>query len=84
MVRKAVDDIETPTMKRKNGKTRSVGVYPFHCGCNSGQYVALPSPLLFTRIIPAIVTPRKKSSDCRRSADAKPLFAPLQPRGLYA
>ena len=28
--------IETPTMKRKNGKIRSVGVQPFHVACRSG------------------------------------------------
>ena len=29
--------IETPTMNRKNGKTRSVGVQPCHSACSSGQ-----------------------------------------------
>ena len=29
--------IETPTMNRKNGKMRSVGVQPFHSACASGQ-----------------------------------------------
>ena len=28
--------IDTPTMKRKNGKMRSVGVQPFHSACSSG------------------------------------------------
>ena len=28
---------DTPTMKRKNGKIRSVGVQPCHGACNSGQ-----------------------------------------------
>jgi hypothetical protein len=28
---------ETPTMKRKNGKMRSVGVQPFHSACSRGQ-----------------------------------------------
>ena len=28
--------IETPTMKRKNGKIRSVGVQPFHSACSNG------------------------------------------------
>ena len=27
----------TPTMKRKNGKIRSVGVQPSHAACSSGQ-----------------------------------------------
>ena len=29
--------IDTPTMNRKNGKIRSVGVQPFHSACSSGQ-----------------------------------------------
>ena len=28
--------IETPTMKRKNGKMRSVGVQPCHSACVNG------------------------------------------------
>jgi hypothetical protein len=28
--------VVTPTMKRKNGKMRSVGVQPFHGACSSG------------------------------------------------
>jgi hypothetical protein len=28
--------IETPTTKRKNGKTMSVGVHPCHSACRSG------------------------------------------------
>ena len=28
--------IDTPTMKRKKGKIRSVGVQPFHLACRSG------------------------------------------------
>ncbi len=28
--------IDTPTMNRKNGNTRSVGVQPCHSECNSG------------------------------------------------
>ncbi len=28
--------VATPTMKRKNGNTRSVGVHPFHSACSSG------------------------------------------------
>ena len=28
--------IDTPTMNRKNGKMRSVGVHPFHVACSSG------------------------------------------------
>jgi len=33
--RESVSD--TPTMKRKNGKMRSVGVQPFHSAWSSGQ-----------------------------------------------
>ncbi len=29
--------IDVPTMNRKNGKMRSVGVQPFHSACRSGQ-----------------------------------------------
>ena len=29
-------DVVMPTMKRKNGKIRSVGVHPFHGACSSG------------------------------------------------
>jgi hypothetical protein len=29
--------IATPTMNRKNGKTRSVGVHPFQSACSKGQ-----------------------------------------------
>ena len=28
--------IATPTMNRKNGKMRSVGVHPFHAACSRG------------------------------------------------
>src|SRR3954470_11371856 len=55
------------TMKRKNGKIRSVGVQPFHSACSSGGKIALQLPGLFTNSIPAIVMPRKTSSDRRRS-----------------
>src|ERR1044072_7557806 len=58
--------IETPTMKRKNGKTRSVGVQPLHAACSSGQQMCSHDPGLFTRIIPAIVIPRNTSSETRR------------------
>src|SRR5437763_15222359 len=53
--------METPTMKTKKGNTKSVGVQPFHFACSSGQYTCSPSPPLFTRIITAIVMPRKTS-----------------------
>ena len=58
--------IETPTMKRKNGKMRSVGVQPCQAACSSGQYTFPQSPGLLTMTIPAIVSPRKTSSDTRR------------------
>ena len=29
-------EIETPTINKKNGKTRSVGVAPFHSACLNG------------------------------------------------
>src|SRR5262249_11776975 len=58
--------IATPTMKRKNGKTRSVGVQPFHCACCSGQYALGSSPALLTRIIAAIVAPRNTSRETKR------------------
>jgi hypothetical protein len=29
-------EIETPTINKKNGKTKSVGVAPFHSACRSG------------------------------------------------
>ncbi len=36
-MREANDSVmETPTMKRKKGKIRSVGVQPFHSACSSG------------------------------------------------
>src|SRR5579884_578813 len=61
--------IETPTMNRKKGKMRSVGVQPFHFACSSGQYVCWPSPELLTRIIAAIVIPRNTSSEVSRVLD---------------
>src|SRR3979490_584135 len=61
--------IATPTINRKKGKTRSVGVHPFHWACLSGQYELGSSPALLTRIIPAMVAPRNKSSDIKRELD---------------
>ena len=61
---------DTPTIKRKNGKIRSVGVQPFHAACSSGQYVCFPSPELLTRIMAAIVIPRNTSRDVRRAVVA--------------
>src|SRR5262245_12997768 len=55
-------------MKRKNGKTRSVGVHPCHGAWRSAPYcVASPhAPGLLTTIIAAIVRPRKTSRERRR------------------
>src|SRR5450755_448727 len=56
---------DTPTIKRKNGKIRSVGVQPFQSECFSGAK-AKSFPGLFTRIMAAMVAPRKTSSEYRR------------------
>jgi hypothetical protein len=56
-----------PTMKRKNGKMRSVGVQPCHLACCSGGKIALQLPGSLTRSIPATVRPRKMSRDSNRS-----------------
>ena len=50
----------------KKGKTRSVGVRPFHWACFRGAYACPQEPGLLTRIIPAIVMPRITSSANRR------------------
>jgi hypothetical protein len=50
-----------PTINRKNGKTRSVGVQPAHAACLRGGNILLQEPGLLTRIIPAIVIPLKTS-----------------------
>src|SRR5271165_3031127 len=56
---------DTPTIKRKNGKIRSVGVQPFQSECfNGAKGKSLPG--LFTRIMAAMVPPRKTSSENRR------------------
>src|ERR1700735_4054796 len=57
--------VVTPTRKRKVGKTRSVGVQPFHAECSKGQY-AWP-PLLLTMIMKAMVMPRSTSRDSIRA-----------------
>ncbi|MCX5832365.1 MAG: hypothetical protein NT140_10870 [Deltaproteobacteria bacterium] len=36
--------IEVPTMKRKEGNTRSVGVKPCHAAWRNGQYMPLNIP----------------------------------------
>src|SRR3569833_2850750 len=59
--------VVTPTMKRKNGKIRSVGVQPNHGACSSGSEIDVQLPGLFTRSMPATVIPRNTSSDRSRS-----------------
>ena len=51
-----------PTAKRKEGKTRSVGVNPCQFACKSGEKVVAPFPGVFTMIMKQIVRPRKTSS----------------------
>jgi hypothetical protein len=51
----------TPTMKRKKGKTRSVGVHPLQDACLRGGNTLLQEPGLLTNIIPAIVIPLSTS-----------------------
>src|SRR5579871_3432300 len=60
--------IDTPTMNRNDGKTRSVAVQPSQGACFSGSYTACHDPGLLTRIIPASVIPRKASSESSRPA----------------
>src|SRR5262245_16051451 len=71
--------IDTPTMNRKNGKTRSVGVQPCHSACWSGGYTYRHDPGLFTSTMPATVAPRNTSSERSRGAAAgalRPAAAP--------
>src|SRR5262245_30207692 len=56
----------TPTMNRKNGKMRSVGVQPCHSACRSGGYTARHVPGLLTSTIAATVSPRNASSETSR------------------
>jgi hypothetical protein len=55
--------IELPTIIKKKGKIRSVGVKPCHFACNKGGNTALQVPGVFTKIINATVKPLKKSTD---------------------
>ena len=50
-----------PTMNRKKGKTRSVGVQPLHAACFKGEKTLPQDPGLLTKIIPAIVMPLSTS-----------------------
>src|ERR1700679_2696664 len=56
---------ETPTTKTKVGKTRSVGVRPFHVAWFIKRHEPGP-PLLFTMIMKAMVMPRTTSREIRR------------------
>ena len=62
-------DIAQPTMNRKKGNTKSVGVQPCHSACSSGGYTCFQLPGLFTRIIEAIAIPRKTSRDFKRMGE---------------
>src|SRR3954469_312099 len=52
-------------MNTNQGNSRSANVHPDQYSCISGGKTADQSPGLLTRIIAAIVTPRKTSSDSR-------------------
>src|ERR1700693_4531949 len=60
--------IATPTMNRKKGKIRSVGVQPCQSACRSGAYTARHVPGLLTSTIAATVNPRNTSSERSRRA----------------
>ena len=55
-------NIAEPIIKRKKGKTKSVGVAPCHSACNKGAYTCDHVPGVLTKIIKAIVMPLKASS----------------------
>jgi hypothetical protein len=55
--------IATPDIKRKEGKTRSVGVHPCHEACLRGANTWLQVPGVFTIIMKATVMPLNTSSD---------------------
>ena len=56
-------NIETPMINIKKGKTKSVGVNPFHSAWRNGAYTYFQEPGLFTMIMPAMVSPRITSSE---------------------
>ena len=58
--------METPTINRKKGKTKSVGVQPSQGGCRKGGKTWFQVPGVFTKIIRAIVIPRKASKAVNR------------------
>lgn len=81
---------EVPITNRNVGKTRSVGVQPFQSECLSGQYAYLPP--LFTRIMNAIVIPRRTSSETNRfvvvsagcSTETDAIYLPVSKRKRLA
>ena len=55
--------METPTIKRKKGKTKSVGVAPCHSACSKGAYTCDQLPGSLTIIIPTYKKePEKKKA----------------------
>ena len=58
-------NMETPIINIKKGNTRSVGVSPFQAACRKGANT-FHEPGLFTRIIPATVSPRNTSRASKR------------------
>jgi hypothetical protein len=59
--------IAAPRMKIKKGKTKSVGVHPFHSACSSGAKMFPQLPGLFTKTIIIMVIPRNTSREIIRS-----------------
>ena len=55
-------DRAAPTIYKKKGNTRSVGVQPLHAACFKGGKIDPHEPGLFTKIIPATVMPLSTSS----------------------
>ena len=58
-----------PTANKNDGKTKSVGVKPFHLACCRGAKVKEPSPEVFTMIIKQMVRPLKTSRARNRWLD---------------
>src|SRR5690606_16374281 len=65
-----------PTAKRKEGKTKSVGVNPCHLACNRGAKVKSQSPAELTIIIKQMVNPRNTSRALNRFMLNYILFGP--------
>jgi hypothetical protein len=55
--------IEFPTANKKEGKTKSVGVNPFHLACKKGAKVTDPSPGVLTIIIKQMTMPLNTSRE---------------------